>query len=153
MRFLSLSDTINSTLFFIFYFSVIVLTIIKDEHYLCRIRVGKGIRKLFFNKLRCETIPLIAVATALEILVTFPILLVIKLSSARLDLTAMLVKYLFLPWLCLIIIISLIELIIYISQKINVKKKEKIYRQRYTEQKHVNTKKSSNIKKKKSKRM
>jgi hypothetical protein len=147
MRFLSLSDIIDSTFLLLFYFSIIVLTIIKDEHYLCRIRVSTGIRKLFFNKLRRESIPLITVTTAIEFLVTFPILLVVRLSSENLDLTPMLVNYLILPWLCLTLVVSLIELGAYTRKKINIKKKEKIEREKYIEQKHMNTKRKLNVKK------
>lgn len=152
MRFLSLSEIIDITFLLLFYFSIIVLTIIKDEHYLCRIRVSTGLRKLFFNKLRRESIPLITVTTAIEFLVTFPILLVVRLSSQNLDLTPMLVNYLILPWLCLTLVVSLIELGAYIRKKINIKKKEKSEREKYIEQKHMNTKRKSNVEKSKQKK-
>lgn len=134
MGFINLSDIIDSIYALLFYLSIIILTIIKDEHYHCRVHASKGLRKLFFNKIRQDSIPLISLSTTIEFFITFPILIIVKLNNPSLSLKFMFAIYLLVPWICLSLLILVAEVVMNIREKIKIQDKKKIERQRLKEQ-------------------
>ena len=144
MYFLSMSECINLVFTLILYHSILWLSISKDNYFF-RIRVNELIRRLFFlfsNIIKNDTIPLISLITAIEVLITLPILIIIKLINKNSNLSYMLANYLVLPWLCLSFLIFSMEFIVYIKKQINKEKNKKVERQKcFEEQKHAKRKK------------
>lgn len=142
MFFLSISEVVFIIFLLYFYFSIIWLSITNDEHYIFRIKINNLIKKLYFNKIKHNTIPLITLITTIEVLVTLPILIIIKFVNRNLDLRFMSGKYLLLPWFCITLIIFFLESIIYIRKRINIKKNEKVERIKKLEIKHADIKRT-----------
>lgn len=143
MYFLSMSEFINLVFTLIMYHSILWLSISKDNYFF-RIRVNELIRRLFFlfsNIIKNDTIPLISLITAIGVLITLPILIIIKLINKNSNLSYMLANYLVLPWLCLSFLMFSMEFIVYIKKQINKEKNKKIERQKcFEEQKHAKRK-------------
>lgn len=143
MNFLSRSEVVFIIYFLLMYYSVVWLTLTKDEHYTFRIRVNKMIRSLFFlfsSRIKHDTIPVVSLTTVIEVLITFPILIIIKLINNNFDLKYTLVNYLFVPWFCLSFLIIFIDLGFNSIKRKKALKKEKVEKQIYLDQKHAEIK-------------
>lgn len=141
MNSVNLSELKNSMPLIFMFLLIIIFTANHDEHYFFRIKIHSRLRKLFFGLVKKGSVPLVTFATVIQMYVTLPTVIIIRLKSTSFNLLDLLIRFLFTPWLFIAFAIVLLEVLTKVKNQLNNKQKEKLQKQIYTEKKHEKSKK------------
>lgn len=143
MKLLNLSEIIDSLPLIFLLLLTIAITASRDKHYYYRIHIHQRLRRFFFNIVKDDSVPLLTFITATQFYITVPILIVIRLKGISLNLSVLLIKFLFVPWFYMISLIALLEILAYFKKQKKYKQK-KVEKHMFRVEKHT---KSRNRKK------